>query len=94
MLLPLAFLSGVFAPVSAMPELAQRIIAFNPIFYVIDGFRYGMTGRSGADLITSIVISIVVNLGLFAWVLAGCGRATGLRTMKGVFWGGGRGCRK
>ena len=69
-LLPLAFLSGVFAPVSAMPELAQTIIAFNPIYYVIDGFRYGMTGVASADLAISIVVAIAVNLVLFAWVLA------------------------
>ena len=67
-LLPLAFLSGVFAPVTGMPEAAQRIIAFNPIFYLIDGFRYGVTGDAAADLRLSIGVALAVNAGLFAWV--------------------------
>jgi ABC-2 type transport system permease protein len=67
-LLPLAFLSGVFAPVAAMPELAQRLIAFNPIFYLIDGFRYGATGAGTVDLRLSVAVAIAINLGLFAWV--------------------------
>lgn len=67
-LVPLAFLSGVFAPVDGMPEAAQRIIAFNPIFYLIDGFRYGMIGEASADLHLSAAIAIGINAGLFAWV--------------------------
>ena len=69
-LLPLAFLSGVFAPVGAMPELAQRVIAFNPIYYVIDGFRYGAIGEASADLTLSIGVAVAVNLVLFVWVHA------------------------
>jgi ABC-2 type transport system permease protein len=67
-LLPLAFLSGVFAPVAAMPETAQRLIAFNPIFYLIDGFRYGAIGEAAADLGLSAAVAIGVNALLFAWV--------------------------
>lgn len=67
-LLPLAFLSGVFAPVASMPELAQRIIAFNPIFYLIDGFRYGLIGEAAADLNLSAAVAIGVNAILFVWV--------------------------
>jgi len=67
-LLPLAFLSGVFAPVGAMPEAAQHLIAFNPIFYLIDGFRYGAIGEAAADLRLSAAVAIAVNALLFAWV--------------------------
>jgi len=67
-LLPLAFLSGVFAPVSGMPETAQRIIAFNPIFYLIDGFRYGVTGDAAAPLGISVAVALAANGVLFAWV--------------------------
>ncbi|MEZ5832457.1 MAG: ABC transporter permease [Dongiaceae bacterium] len=66
-LLPLAFLSGVFAPVAAMPEAAQTLIAFNPIFYLIDGFRYGAIGEAAADLRLSVSIAIAVNIVLFVW---------------------------
>ena len=67
-LLPLAFLSGVFAPVASMPETAQTLIAFNPIFYLIDGFRYGAIGEASADLRLSVGVAVAVNAGLFAWV--------------------------
>jgi ABC-2 type transport system permease protein len=67
-LLPLAFLSGVFAPVAAMPEMAQDLIAFNPIFYLIDGFRYGATGEAAADLRVSAAVAVASNIMLFAWV--------------------------
>ena len=67
-LMPLAFLSGVFAPVDAMPEMAQALIAFNPIFYLIDGFRYGAIGEAAADLRLSVGVALAINAGLFAWV--------------------------
>jgi len=53
-----------------MPEMAQHIIAFNPIFYLIDGFRYGVIGEAAADLHLSIGVALAVNAGLFAWVHA------------------------
>ena len=67
-LLPLAFLSGVFAPVASMPELAQRIIVFNPIFYLIDGFRYGLIGEAAANVGLSAAVALGLNAVLFAWV--------------------------
>jgi ABC-2 type transport system permease protein len=51
-----------------MPETAQRIIAFNPIFYLIDGFRYGVTGEAAAPLELSIAVALAMNALLFAWV--------------------------
>lgn len=67
MLLPLSFLSGVFYRITDLPELAQKIIRFNPIFYVIDGFRYGLTG-GGTDLGRAIWVVAAVDLVLFLWV--------------------------
>ncbi len=67
-LLPLAFLSGVFAPIDKMPELAQHLIRLNPIFYLIDGFRYGMSGVAAADPLTAVLVALAMNLALFLWV--------------------------
>jgi ABC-2 type transport system permease protein len=67
-LLPLAFLSGVFAPVASMPELAQSLIRLNPIFYLIDGFRYGMSGQAAADPMMSVLVALGLNAALFLWV--------------------------
>jgi ABC-2 type transport system permease protein len=67
-LLPLAFLSGVFAPVGQMPEIAQTLIRLNPIFYLIDGFRFGMIGEASADPWLSAWVALAMNAALFAWV--------------------------
>ncbi|MBL8707780.1 MAG: ABC transporter permease [Rhodospirillaceae bacterium] len=66
LLLPLSFLSGLFYRVENLPELGQAIIRFNPVFYVIDGFRYGMTGEAVAPLLTGALVLSLVNLTLFA----------------------------
>jgi ABC-2 type transport system permease protein len=67
-LLPLAFLSGVFAPIDKMPELAQSLIRLNPIFYLIDGFRYGMSGQAAAEPWASALVALGMNAALFLWV--------------------------
>lgn len=43
-LIPFSYLSGMFYPTTGLPNLARKLIAVNPLYYVIDGIRYGMTG--------------------------------------------------
>ncbi len=43
---PLSFLSGVFAPVERLPGILPAVMAVNPIAYVIDGFRFGVAGAA------------------------------------------------
>ncbi len=50
-LLPLAFLSRRVRAGRRMPETAADPDRLNPIFYLIDGFRYGMIGEAAADLL-------------------------------------------
>jgi ABC-2 type transport system permease protein len=45
---PLTFLGGVFYSVSALPPGLRRFTLANPIFYMIDGVRFGMLGISDA----------------------------------------------
>ena len=53
---PLAFLSGTFYSIEAMPEILQAISHANPFFYVIDGVRYGMLGISDSPPLRGAVI--------------------------------------
>jgi ABC-2 type transport system permease protein len=46
---PLAFLSGTFYSIDALPPLLQTLTHWNPIFYMIDGVRYGMLGVSDSS---------------------------------------------
>lgn len=46
---PLSFLSGTFYSVENLPPLMRTITHFNPVFYLIDGLRFGMIGRSDSS---------------------------------------------
>ncbi len=46
---PLAFLSGTFYSIDALPPLMQTLCHVNPFFYIIDGVRFGMIGVSDSN---------------------------------------------
>ena len=56
-ILPLTFLSGVFYSLHSLPPFWQALSYINPIFYMIDGFRYGFFGQ--ADVSPWLSLSIV-----------------------------------
>ena len=55
-IVPLGFLSGLFAPVAGLPEPVAAIVRLNPMFYAIDAFRGAVTGVHVAPLTTSILV--------------------------------------
>jgi len=63
---PLAFLSGTFYSVEALPESLQSFTRVNPIFYLIDGTRYGMIGVSDSAPIVGLMVVSAVTAGLMA----------------------------
>ncbi len=62
LIMPATFLSGVFYSVHSLPSFWQQVSHWNPIFYTIDGFRYGFFGV--ADV--SPWHSLAVVAGVFA----------------------------
>ena len=71
-IMPLTFLSGVFYSIHSLPPFWQRVSHFNPIFYMIDGFRHGFFGVSDVSPWTSlgVVSGCFVALSLFTlWLL-------------------------
>jgi ABC-2 type transport system permease protein len=56
LIMPLTFLSGVFYSVHSLPPFWQGVSRFNPVFYMIDGFRYGFFGVSDVDPATSFAV--------------------------------------
>lgn len=48
-IMPLTFLSGVFYSIHSLPPFWQQVSHFNPVFYMIDGFRYGFFGQGDVD---------------------------------------------
>jgi ABC-2 type transport system permease protein len=67
-LLPLTFLSGTFYSVDQLPGFAHTITHWNPIFYLIDGFRYGFIGRADGSIMIGVWLTIGVNAVL--WVVS------------------------
>lgn len=46
---PLSFLSGTFYSTQTLPDVMRVITHLNPVFYLIDGVRYGMLGVSDSS---------------------------------------------
>ena len=61
---PLTFLSGTFYSINRLPAPFDMMAALNPVFYTIDGFRYGMIGVIDRPLLTGFLCLCAVNLGL------------------------------
>jgi ABC-2 type transport system permease protein len=59
---PLTFLSGTFYSVDRLPAPFDVIASLNPVFYTIDGFRYGMIGVADRPLVTGLICLLVVNV--------------------------------
>jgi ABC-2 type transport system permease protein len=55
-ILPLTFLSGVFYSIHSLPPFWQTVSHFNPVFYMIDGFRYGFFGVADTSPWLSLAI--------------------------------------
>ncbi|MES1928316.1 hypothetical protein SADO_03635 [Salinisphaera dokdonensis CL-ES53] len=56
-IMPLSFLSGVFYSIHSLPEFWQHASRFNPVFYMIDGFRQGFFGVGDSDPLRSVVVA-------------------------------------
>ena len=64
--LPFVFLSGVFFSLDQLPAAVQPWARANPIFYVVDGVRFGVTGHGDADLLTGVVVTLACIAVLWA----------------------------
>lgn len=56
LVMPLTMLSGVFYSIHSLPEFWQQVSRFNPVFYMIDGFRFGFFGVSDVPPEISLVV--------------------------------------
>jgi len=71
-LTPLTYLGGVFYSIEMLPEFWHNISLFNPVLYMVNGFRMGMLGVSDASLSTAIMIIIgfiILLTSICLWLL-------------------------
>lgn len=64
---PLTFLGGSFYSISMLPEVWQKIALFNPLVYLISGFRWSFYGISDVD----VRISLAATFGFMVLCLIG-----------------------
>ncbi len=64
LLIPLTFLSGVFAPVDGLPAPLRQAVQLNPIFYALDGFRGAATGVHTTPMVLSLAVLAITILAL------------------------------
>jgi ABC-2 type transport system permease protein len=63
---PLTFLGGAFYSIDMLPPFWQRVTLFNPVVYLISGFRWSFYGVADVD----VTISALATLGFLALCLA------------------------
>lgn len=55
-LTPLTYLGGIFYSVDLLPNNLQFFVFLNPIFYIVNVFRYGILGISEIDTVLSFCV--------------------------------------
>lgn len=63
---PLLYLGGVFFSVQSLPDKFASVARFNPLLYLIDGFRFGFLGTSDASIWLSFGVTVTVFIAVFA----------------------------
>jgi ABC-2 type transport system permease protein len=68
---PLTFLGGSFYSIKMLPPIWQKITLFNPVVYLISGFRWSFYGVSDVSVEVSIVMTsvfLLLCLGIVRWM--------------------------
>lgn len=68
-LTPMTYLGGVFYSVSLLPEVWQNISYFNPVLYIVNGFRYGFLGTSDINIWYSAATVTGLAVVFFVWAI-------------------------
>lgn len=68
---PIVYMSGVFFPLDRLPGALHVLATYNPLYYVIDGMRWGLIGRAGTDPLGGFAVVVAADAALWAlcWVL-------------------------
>ncbi len=68
---PLAFLGGSFYSINMLPPFWQTVALFNPVVYLVSGFRWSFYGVSDVGVGVSLAMTFVfllLCLGIVAWI--------------------------
>jgi len=68
---PLTFLGGTFYSLSVLPSFWQTVSLFNPVVYLISGFRWAFYGIADVDISISVIATLgflAICLGIVSWM--------------------------
>jgi ABC-2 type transport system permease protein len=68
---PLTFLGGSFYSISMLPAFWQKVALFNPVVYLISGFRWSFYGAGDVSVGLSIAMTIgflAIAMAVVAWI--------------------------
>ncbi|HBQ20334.1 MAG TPA: ABC transporter [Deltaproteobacteria bacterium] len=66
---PLNFLGGIFYSIDMLPPWWRHLSLLNPIFYMVNGFRYGILGFNEIPLSISFALMSALSIFLFFWTV-------------------------
>jgi ABC-2 type transport system permease protein len=68
---PLTFLGGSFYSIDMLPPLWQKVTLFNPVVYLISGFRWSFYGLADVSVALSLgmtMLFMAISLAIVAWI--------------------------
>ena len=68
---PLTFLGGSFYSIKMLPPIWQTVSLFNPVVYLVSGFRWCFLGQADVHVAVSLGMTVaftVLSLGVVAWI--------------------------
>ncbi|MET0934908.1 MAG: ABC transporter permease [Luteibacter sp.] len=68
---PLTFLGGSFYSISMLPPVWQKITLFNPVVYLVNGFRWSFYGQADVNVLVSAAATVgflVICLAVVWWI--------------------------
>ena len=66
-ILPLAFVGGVFYSVEVLPSPWEELSHVNPVFYLVNAVRFGFLGESDVSVWLSLGVTAALALPVYAW---------------------------
>jgi ABC-2 type transport system permease protein len=68
---PLTFLGGAFYSIDMLPGIWRQIALFNPVVYLISGFRWSFYGKGDVSVeisLAAILAFFLICLAIVAWI--------------------------
>jgi ABC-2 type transport system permease protein len=68
---PLTFLGGTFYSIDMLPPIWQKISLFNPVVYLISGFRWSFFGTADISLVLSLgmtLLFLALAVAVLVWI--------------------------